>query len=49
MRSLIQNYECWAKGYCKEMTSCEDAKYYLEYYGLTSLDVDGVPCESLCN
>lgn len=44
-------YECGAKRYCKEMASCEEAKYYLEHCGLTRLDGDGdgVPCESLCN
>jgi endonuclease YncB( thermonuclease family) len=45
------NYECGAKRYCKEMSSCEEAKYYLEHCNLTRLDGDGdgVPCESLCN
>ena len=44
-------YECGTKRYCKEMSSCEEAKYYLEHCGLTRLDGDGdgVPCESLCN
>jgi hypothetical protein len=44
-------FECGTKRYCKEMSSCEEAKYYLENCGLTRLDGDGdgVPCESLCN
>jgi len=35
---------------CKEMTSCEEARHYLEQCGLTRLDGDrdGVPCEQLC-
>ena len=43
-------YDCGSKRYCKEMSSCEEAKYYLEHCGLTRLDGDGdgVPCESLC-
>ncbi|MGH8566192.1 MAG: hypothetical protein ACREXW_19780 [Gammaproteobacteria bacterium] len=30
------------------MGSCEEAKRYLGQYGLSRLDGDGVPCESLC-
>ena len=43
-------FECGTKRYCREMTSCEEAKYYLEHCGLSSLDGDGdgTPCESLC-
>lgn len=45
-----QSFDCGTKRYCKEMTSCEEAKYYLEHCGLTRLDgdKDGIPCESLC-
>ena len=44
-------FECGTKRYCKEMSSCEEARYYLENCGLTRLDGDGdeVPCETLCN
>ena len=44
-------FECGTKQYCKEMSSCEEAKYYLKNCGLTRLDGDGdgVPCEALCN
>ena len=40
---------CGPKRYCKEMSSCEEAKQYLQC-GLSKLDKDGdgVPCESLC-
>jgi hypothetical protein len=41
---------CGTKRYCKEMTSCEEARGYLAQCGLKGLDrnKDGVPCESLC-
>ena len=44
-------FECGTKRYCKEMASCEEAKYYLEHCGLSRLDGDGdgVPCEAICN
>lgn len=40
---------CGSKRYCKQMSSCEEAKQYLAC-GVTSLDKDGdgTPCESLC-
>jgi endonuclease YncB( thermonuclease family) len=41
---------CGNKRYCKEMTSCEEAKFYLTQCGLSRLDGDGdgVPCEKIC-
>ena len=35
---------------CSEMTSCDEAKFYLAQCGLSGLDRDGdgVPCESIC-
>ncbi|MFM8444871.1 MAG: excalibur calcium-binding domain-containing protein [Methylococcus sp.] len=35
---------------CKEMSSCEEARYYLNICGVKQLDGDGDgrPCESLC-
>lgn len=35
---------------CAEMTSCEEAKFYLSRCGLKTIDGnhDGVPCEKLC-
>lgn len=45
------NNQCGAKHYCKEMHSCDEAKFYLNQCGLSRLDGDGdgVPCEKLCS
>lgn len=42
--------QCGTKTKCGEMTSCDEARFYLNSCGLTRLDRDhdGVPCESLC-
>jgi hypothetical protein len=41
---------CGTKRYCKEMTSCDEARFYLTQCRLRRLDSDGdgVPCEALC-
>ena len=38
------------KRFCKDMTTCEEARFYLTTCGLGGLDRDkaGVPCEKLC-
>lgn len=43
-------FSCSGKRYCREMSSCEEAKFYLTQCGVGSLDgnKDGVPCETLC-
>ena len=43
-------FSCGGKRYCREMASCEEAKFYLTQCGVSSLDgnKDGVPCEKLC-
>ena len=43
-------FACAGKRRCGEMTSCEEAKFYLTQCGVRSLDgdKDGVPCETLC-
>ena len=43
-------FTCAGKRYCREMTSCEEAKFYLTQCGVGSLDgnKDGVPCGKLC-
>jgi endonuclease YncB( thermonuclease family) len=44
------NAGCGNKKHCTEMSSCEEAKFYLTQCGVKSLDGngDGVPCETLC-
>lgn len=39
-----------SKKRCSEMTSCEEAKYYLAHCHVKTLDgdSDGIPCENLC-
>jgi endonuclease YncB( thermonuclease family) len=41
---------CGNKRTCKDMISCEEARFYLTQCGLSYLDKngDGVPCEKLC-
>lgn len=45
-----QRGKCGSKKYCSQMTSCEEARFYLTECGVSSLDKDGdgVPCEALC-
>lgn len=45
-----QNYDCSKKKYCKDMKSCEEARYYFERCGMKNLDrdKDGIPCENVC-
>ena len=45
------NGECQGKKTCKEMTSCNEAYFYLNHCGATHLDGDhdGIPCEKICN
>lgn len=48
--STSVNSSCGSKRYCKEMTSCEEARFYLTQCSLSHLDKDGdgIPCEKLC-
>jgi endonuclease YncB( thermonuclease family) len=43
-------YTCGSKTRCDEMTSCDEARFYLNQCYLVRLDDnnDGIPCESLC-
>jgi endonuclease YncB( thermonuclease family) len=45
-----EGFSCGSKRYCRQMVSCEEAKFYLNQCGLYKLDKDGdgVPCEVLC-
>ncbi len=42
--------ECKKKHLCSQMSSCDEARYYLAHCGVRTLDrnKDGIPCESLC-
>ena len=44
------SFACGRKTYCREMTSCAEARFYLRRCGLTTIDGDndGVPCEKIC-
>jgi endonuclease YncB( thermonuclease family) len=44
------NPDCGSKRYCREMTSCKEARFYLRECGLSRLDgdSDGIPCVSIC-
>jgi len=43
-------FTCSGKRYCRQMTSCEEAHFYLRSCGISSLDGngDGKACETLC-
>lgn len=49
-QSTASGYSCGAKRYCKQMSSCEEARFHLRQCGLSRLDADGdgMPCEALC-
>ncbi|MGD9807332.1 MAG: thermonuclease family protein [Deferribacterales bacterium] len=43
-------FKCGAKTKCSQMSSCEEAYFYLQKCGLNGLDrdKDGIPCENIC-
>ena len=49
-RRVEDRYRCGRKLYCSQMSSCEEALFYLRNCGLKRLDGDGdgIPCERLC-
>lgn len=49
-RPTNSGFTCGGKTVCREMSSCAEARFYLEQCGLTRLDRDrdGIPCESIC-
>jgi endonuclease YncB( thermonuclease family) len=40
--------QCGGKRYCRQMSSCAEAQFYLHQCGVRRLDGDGVACETLC-
>ena len=47
-----EDYQCDGRKYCSQMTSCEEAIYFIENCPNTKMDGDndGVPCErQWCN
>lgn len=48
--TATMSHECKGKRTCKEMSTCEEAKFYLDNCGATKIDGDGdgIPCEKLC-
>jgi len=42
-----EEFSCRGKDTCAEMTSCAEARFYLEQCGVGTMDgdKDGVPCE----
>ena len=49
-RDLSDQHSCSGKRYCRQMSSCAEAQFYLRQCGVSSLDgnSDGEPCEVLC-
>lgn len=49
-QSGADNSQCGGKSTCGQMSSCAEAKFYLNQCGVLRLDRDGdgIPCESLC-
>jgi len=45
-----ENFTCGTKRFCGQMSSCDEACFYLQQCGLSRLDGnnDGVPCNQLC-
>ena len=50
-KSDAEQFSCGdGKRTCKDMDSCDDAKFHLHQCGMQKLDRDhdGVPCENVC-
>jgi endonuclease YncB( thermonuclease family) len=49
-KPTVDAFQCESKKFCREMTSCKEAKFYLRNCGTSGLDGDGdgTPCEWLC-
>jgi endonuclease YncB( thermonuclease family) len=46
----VADVRCGTKQYCKQMDSCEEARFFLQQCAVSTLDADqdGTPCELLC-
>ena len=51
LASPAPSFKCEGKITCAQMSSCEEARFYLDRCGTAGLDGngDGVPCNGLCN
>ncbi|RRI02295.1 thermonuclease family protein [Mesorhizobium tamadayense] len=50
-RQVAQTYSCQLRRTCPQISSCEEANWYLQncsWGGKLDRDKDGIPCESLC-
>lgn len=47
----LYDMQCGKKRHCSQMSSCDEAHFYLTRCGVKTLDrnQDGVPCENLCS
>jgi len=45
VRILPEQFACDRRIYCSQMTSCEEARFFLRNCPGTMLDGDGIPCE----
>ncbi len=48
--SDTSSFECGERQYCRQMRSCDEARFHLERCRVSTIDGDGdgVPCEALC-
>ena len=49
-RQVPAQFNCGSKQYCREMASCEEARFYMYQCGVATMDGDndGIPCENMC-
>ena len=50
-QTQMYDLQCGKKRHCSQMSSCDEAHFYLTRCGVKTLDrnKDGVPCEDLCS
>jgi hypothetical protein len=48
--SLVSRFSCTGKQHCSQMSSCDEARFYLAHCPNTKMDGDGdgLPCEDMC-